>query len=124
MPPIVLVRIGVVADPSNHKTGKVVYQARRFYLKADIILAEISNNPIANSGVFDKCVAGYDSPVVDIGVGSVSRIALNLVSRVAAPIVRAGNVVAGSVEEAVVIEALVSIARILLRSPSYLRVLL
>jgi hypothetical protein len=89
---IVLVRIGIVADPSDHKAGKVVYQAGRFYLKADTILANISNNPIARSGISNKCVTGYNSPVVDFGVGIISRIALNLISRITALTVRAGDV--------------------------------
>jgi hypothetical protein len=53
---IVLVRIGVDAVPSDHKTGEVVHQAGRFHLNADAILAKVSNNSIASSGVFDKCV--------------------------------------------------------------------
>lgn len=53
-----------------------------------------SNNPIARSGVFNERVPGCDSPVVDLGVGSISRIALNLISRITAPTVRAGDVIA------------------------------
>jgi hypothetical protein len=87
------VGIGVVADPSDRKTGKVVHQAGHFHLKADPVLAKVSNNPIVRSGVFDERVAGCDGPVVDNGVGSVARIALNLISRVTAPTVRAGDVV-------------------------------
>ena len=94
LPSIVLVRIGVVVDTSDHKTGKVVHWAGRFYLQADTILADIGNNLIARSGVFNKRVAGYDGPVVDLGLGSVSRIALNLVSCITAPTVRAGDVIA------------------------------
>jgi hypothetical protein len=82
LPSIVLVGIGVVADPSDHETGKMVHQTCGFRLKADAILADISKNEIARSGVCDKCVAGCDNPVVNIGSGSVSRIALNLVGRV------------------------------------------
>lgn len=85
MPSIILVRIGVVADPSNHKTGKVVHQASRFHLKADAILTKVSNNPITHSGVVDERVARCNGPVVNIGIRSVSIITLNLVNRVTAP---------------------------------------
>ncbi|KAJ6118823.1 hypothetical protein N7471_013443 [Penicillium samsonianum] len=42
-----------LADPSDIQTGKAVHQAHRFYLKADAILAKVSNNPIARSRIFD-----------------------------------------------------------------------
>ena len=86
--------IGVVADSSDHKTRKVIHQAGRFHLKADAILTEISNNLIAHSGLFNKCVARCDGPIVDTGVGRVTGIALNLVSSATVPTVGAGDVVA------------------------------
>jgi hypothetical protein len=93
LPSIVLVRIGVVADPSDHKTWEVIHPASRFHLKADTILADVSNNPIASRGVFDKRVARCDGPVVDFGISSVSRIAWNFVSRVTVPRVQPGDMV-------------------------------
>ena len=80
MPSIIFMRIGVVTNPSDHKTGKVVHQASRFHFKADTILTEVSNNTTACSSIFDKCVARSDNPVEDNGVSSVLRITINLVS--------------------------------------------
>ena len=65
--------IGVVADPSDHETREVVHQAGRLHLKADAVLPNVSQNPIARMGVFDNyptlSAIGREFPCV-IYVGS------------------------------------------------------
>ena len=92
MPQIVLIGIGVVADLSDHKTGKVVHQTGRFHLEADTTLPNVSHNPVACSNIFNKGISRCDSAVVDIRFTGVWRIALNLASCIAVRAVRAGCV--------------------------------
>src|SRR5690554_5268656 len=98
----------------------MVHQAGRFHLEADAILADVCYNLVACGSVLYKRISGCDNPVVHSGVRSVSRIALNLAGRVAAPTVRSRDVAARDFEEAVVFNALVDIARISLGSPPHL----
>ncbi len=54
LPSIILVGIGIVADPSDHEAREMVHQAGCFHLKADAVLPDVSENPVARTGVFDN----------------------------------------------------------------------
>src|SRR5215468_2420333 len=65
VPLIVFMRIRIIADPSNYKTGEVVHQATSFHLKAQDIQFWILSILVPFLCIFHNRVGGCDDAIMD-----------------------------------------------------------
>jgi len=62
LPQVVLVGVGVVADPASDDTRKMIHQARRFHFKTQHPF--VFCQTISNVGIFHQSVRGRDESIV------------------------------------------------------------
>ena len=65
LPPVVLVRICVVANPPNHETRVAIHQPSRFHLDTEVSPPGMLSDPVPLSSILDKCVPRRDDAVVE-----------------------------------------------------------